>query len=84
MSGRESVHSAVRLSAKPTVVAVPVHRVRDPRAKRSPEQSRFAEHLARRPRFPNGWWVVVGLPEPPPVPDDRVLVAKAAQPRQAS
>jgi hypothetical protein len=28
--------------------------------------------------------VVVGLPEPPPVPDDRVLLAKRAQPRQAS
>ena len=57
MSGRESVHGAVPVSAalaKPAVVAVPVHRVRDPRAKCTPEQSRFAEHLARRPRFPNG------------------------------
>lgn len=53
MSGREAVHSAVSLSAalaKPAVVAVPVHRVTDPRVKCTPEQSRFAEHLARRDR----------------------------------
>ena len=57
MSGRESVHGAVPVSAalaKPVVVAVPVHRVTDPRAKCMPEQSRFAEHLARRPCFPGG------------------------------
>jgi len=54
VSGRESVHGAVPVSAalaKTAVVAVPVHRVTDPRAKCTPEQSRFAEHLARRPRF---------------------------------
>jgi hypothetical protein len=57
VSGDESVHGAVPVSAalaKPAVVAVPVHRVTDPHAKWTPEQSRFAEHLARRPRFPSG------------------------------
>src|ERR1017187_7503719 len=54
VSGRAAVHSAVPVSAglaKPAVVAVPVHRVTDRRAKCTPEQSHFAEHLARRPRF---------------------------------
>ncbi len=54
MSGREAVHGAVPVSAglaKPAVVAVPVHRVTDRRAKCTPEQSHFADHLARRPRF---------------------------------
>jgi hypothetical protein len=49
MSGGESVDGAVPVSAalaKPAVVAVPVHRVTDPRAKCTPEQSRLAEHLA--------------------------------------
>src|SRR6266566_3466757 len=57
VSGRESVHGAVPVSAalaKPVVVAVPVHRVTDPRARCMPEQSCFAEHLARRPCFPGG------------------------------
>src|SRR5262245_51169229 len=55
VSGRESVHGAVPVSAaltKPVVVAVPVHRVTDPHEKCTPEKSRFAVHLARRPRFP--------------------------------
>jgi hypothetical protein len=65
VSGRESVHGAVPVSAKPAVVAVPVHRVRDPHAKCTPEQSRFAEHLARRPRFPNGSSAIRKRSRPP-------------------
>ena len=45
MSGRESVHGAVPVSAKPTVVAVPVHRVRDPHAKSLIELGRFDEAI---------------------------------------